>query len=103
MKTYLSFFIINIFFLFSCSEKENPLIPPTHSDFSIFLLQDSNITFQEAENQGLNNVKLKNVPWLSINDILMYDFSTHYIYLNKNKESLFEDMIDNNHIFEKTN
>lgn len=99
MKTYISFSIILLFIFTSCSKDDNPLSSQINSEFSIYLLKDQNITFQEAEESELNELVLNGAPWLNINDISMYDFSTHYIYLKTNKDKLFEGMMNDNHIF----
>jgi len=58
--------------------------------FSIYLLKDTNINAGQAGLIDLSELELKTEPWLSIEDIEFYDFSTHYIYLKEDKSSLFE-------------
>ena len=99
MDKNLNILIIILLFFTNCSKDYNPLSIQNNSNFSIYLLKDSNITFQEAEKSKLNDLILNDVPWLSINQISMYDFSTHNIYLKTSKDDLFEGMMNNNHIF----
>lgn len=98
MKRYL-IFIISLLLSLVCTNNKNPFSPSDSSIFSIFLLEDPNITFHQAEEQNLNRLEIQNEPWLSSNDISMYDFSTHFIYLKNDKESLFKDMVDDSYVF----
>jgi hypothetical protein len=95
MREYCSFFVVILFLFLSCSEDENPLIPPDDSDFSIFFLQDSNFTYLDVKNLDLDSLILGDTPWLNIDDVYMYDFSTHYIYLKGTKDRLFENLTTN--------
>jgi len=61
-----------------------------NDQFSIYLLKDENITSEQFQQLNLSELELKTEPWLSIEDIEFYDFSTHYIYLKEDKASLFE-------------
>lgn len=54
--------------------------------FSIYLLAEK---IENEPSYDLDKLKLQEKPWLSIEDIDYYDFSTHYIYLKADKTSLF--------------
>ncbi len=60
--------------------------------FSIYLLAE-NIEGELPDD--LDKLKLQEEPWLSIEDIDYYDYSTHYIYLKKDKASLFGEGLQN--------
>ena len=95
MKTYLIISLTLFVILSSCSLDDDPI----SDDFSIYLLKNSGTTFQEAEEIGLNEVKLGDEPWLELEDISLYDFSSHYISLKIDKESLFQGMLDEGDMF----
>lgn len=98
MKKYFGFIII-LLISSVCVRNKNPLSPSDTSIFSIFLLKDPNITYQQAEEQNLDQLEIQNEPWLSSDDISMYDFSTHFMYLKNDKDSLFKDMVDDLYVF----
>jgi hypothetical protein len=54
--------------------------------FSIYLLAEE---IEGEPPYDLDKLNLHDEPWLSIEDIDYYDFSTHYIYLKTDKASLF--------------
>ena len=98
MKKYLGFIIILLIFSV-CAKNKNPLSPSDISNFAIFLLKNPNITYQQVEEQNLDQLEIQTEPWLSSDDISMYDFSTHFIYLKNDKEPLFKDMVDDSYVF----
>jgi hypothetical protein len=65
--------------------------PPenNNSTFAIYFLKDTTLTFWGAVNKNLTLDDLADTPWLTQNDIEFYDWSSHCIYLKKNKEYLF--------------
>jgi len=64
-----------------------------HNDvFSIYLLAEN---LEGELPDDLDKLKLQEEPWLSIEDIDYYDYSTHYIYLKKDKASLFGEGLQN--------
>lgn len=81
--------------LSSCSLDDDPI----SDEFSIYLLQNPITNFQEAEEIGLNMVVFEDEAWLDIEDISLYDFSSHYISLKIDKESLFQGMLDEGDMF----
>jgi len=95
MKSYSSICLIVLTLLSSCSLDDDPI----NDEFSIYLLQNPSTNFQEAEEIGLNWVVLSDEAWLEIEDISLYDFSSHYISLKVDKESLFQGMLDEGHMF----
>ncbi len=95
MKTYSIISLTLFVFVSSCSLDDDPI----SDDYSIYLLENSSTTFQEAEEIGLNEVELGDEPWLDIEDIYLYDFSSHYISLKIDKEPLFEGMLDEGNMF----
>jgi hypothetical protein len=85
-------FILFVSFQLSCSK-----IDDNHDNseynFAIYLLEDPNIkindilTFElvNQDSQALAKTELQKNPWLTDNDIEIYDFSSHLLYLKKNK------------------
>jgi len=92
---YHSIFLSVLVLLSSCSQDDDPI----QGQFSIYLFQNSSTTFQEAEDMGLNSVVLEEQAWLEIEDIALYDFSTHFMSLKVDKEALFQGMLDEGHMF----
>ena len=89
LKSFVLFLVTG---LLCCIEIfcSNPLsLQSEYDQFSIYLLNGQNITTEKAEKYELSDLQLQAQPWLSINDIEFYDFSTHCIYLKEDISSLF--------------
>ena len=67
-------------------------------NFSIYFLENTNLSYHDVCDSDINNLELKNTAWLTSDDIALYDFSVHYIYLNSNKSDFFSDYLDNGKI-----
>ena len=84
---------IPLFFLF-CSHDQatNPYATPVNigSEFAIYFLQEGDVKIYDALNMVPTYFGLQNTPWLSGNDIEMYDWSSHCVYLKKDKSAFFE-------------
>ena len=78
--------------LLGCSKIDNNLEISNH-DFAIYLLKDPNLkisdilTFELVNQDSLSlaEIELQQYPWLTENDIQMYDFSSHLLYLKHSK------------------
>lgn len=57
--------------------------------FAIFLLKDTSITIKQLVNKNINDFEIANKPWLTSNEIEFYDWSSHCIYLKKDKNYFF--------------
>lgn len=88
MKPHTLLFII-IFFT-GCSD-DNPIIPPekNKNTFAIYFLKDTTLTIKDIVNTKLVNLVLADKPWLTHQDIDFYDWSSHCIYLKKDKSHFF--------------
>ena len=86
-----AFVFLFILSLFGGCSDENPVTPPAKKDYpyAIFFLKDTNLTFEEAANKNITLDDLADTPWLTQDDIQFYDWSSHCIYLKKNKDYLF--------------
>lgn len=83
--------ILSLTIIFGCSKNSDPVsVNNEESYFGIYFLKDTSITEQETAKMDINSLDLNNDPWLSHNDIEFYDFSTHCIYLKKDKSCFFE-------------
>jgi len=71
----------------------NPIIPPTTSNntFAIYFLKDTTLTIKDILSTNLEDLVLADKPWLSQDDIDFYDWSSHCIYLKKDKSYFFPD------------
>lgn len=58
--------------------------------FGIYLLKDPQLSLGDAERFELSQLELESEPWLSDVDISFYDYSTHCIYLKRDKNHLIE-------------
>lgn len=71
-----------------CQKDKNPF-RPIDPDFGIYLLKDKNIKIDQISNTNINHLELDPTPWLTSADIIFYDLSSHYFYLNANNNELF--------------
>lgn len=76
-----------LFGLTGCDTTE----PEGEADFALYFLADETLGAYEAGQQGIANLELEAEPWLSAEDIRLYDFSTHCIYLKTDKRDFFPD------------
>lgn len=88
MKKYLVFLLLPLL-LSDCTKNNNPVSPAT-SGIALYLLDDSSITIEQALKSDLNSLALQSQPWLSSEDISLYDFSTHFLYLKAQKSTYFD-------------
>lgn len=89
MKIHITIlFIIAVFM--QCSDKKNPVSGDQESGIAFYFLKDMNLSVQDVLQKNLNSLELKPTPWLTSEDILMYDFSTHLIYLKEDKEEYIQ-------------
>jgi hypothetical protein len=84
-------FILFIAICCSCSKNSDPFSENSKDSFyGIYFLQDTAITEQKIAEMDINTLVLDKNPWLTQKDIEFYDFSTHCIYLKKDKNYFFE-------------
>jgi len=79
-KIFWSFMIL---VMVSCSREKNPLSPAIESDFALYLLKDTSITVDQIEDKDIDELVLANQPLFSAEDMELYDYSLHLIYLKK--------------------
>lgn len=85
-------FLIMIISIYGCT-RNNPLVAPNNNtnNFAIYFLKDTTITIDKIINTNLNDLKLSDKPWLTQDDIEFYDWSSHCIYLKKDKSYFIPD------------
>lgn len=88
---YLILHILILLFLFGCVNFEDDA-----PSFAIYFLKDSTLTMKDREDKNIDELKLSNNAWLTQNDIEFYDWSSHCIYLKKDKTFLFPNWENNN-------
>jgi hypothetical protein len=84
-----------------CSKDDTLPIDTSH-DFAIYFLKDPNLKINDIltkaltdqDSTALDKVEIQNVPWLTNKDIDMYDFSSHLLYLKKDKSLIFPALIN---------
>ncbi|MBN1397894.1 MAG: hypothetical protein JXA06_07675 [Bacteroidetes bacterium] len=80
---------VAILFIAGCSgDSVDPTDIPK-SSFEIYLLADSNITAYQVSQTDIDQLILRNEPWLAGEDIEFYDYSSHCIYLKGDKNQFF--------------
>ena len=83
--------ILSLTIIFGCSKNSDPFsVNNEESYFGIYFLKDTTMTEQETTKMDINSLVLNDDPGLTHNDIEFYDFSTHCIYLKKDKSYFFE-------------
>jgi hypothetical protein len=60
---------------------------------NFFLLKDANLTFEDVLDEEPTSLELQEEPWISNDDLLMYDSSTHMVYLNRTTSDLLPDIM----------
>jgi hypothetical protein len=91
MKIYYFIFYLLLLFI-GC--QDNIINPTEDSTFGIYLLNDRTLNIQDIQNLSINELKLESKPWLASTDIDFYDYSSHCIYLKKDKSELFTKEVD---------
>jgi len=81
------FVFLGFILLFGCNDSINE--PTDDSTFGIYWLKDHNLSLQDIKDINISDLNLEETPWLKASDISFYDFSSHCIYLNKNKKEIF--------------
>jgi hypothetical protein len=82
--------IIVTVFLNSCNNGSR-LVEPGEGidDFGIYFLKDTTIKIDQLFYADLTSLELAATPWIGSKDIDFYDWSSHCIYLKKDKSYLF--------------
>ena len=85
-----AYILILIFFnmlFFSCERNKNQIYSYSENDlsFAIYFLLDDDLKMKDVYNKDLSDLILAPTPWLCAKDIRFYDWSSHCIYLKKNK------------------
>ena len=78
-----------------CS-KDDDLIVKSY-DFAIYLLQNPELKIDDIltkaladqDSAALSKIEIQNQPWLTNEDIVFYDFSSHLAYLKQDKSQFF--------------
>lgn len=92
---FFSLVCFSVILLFAgCNKDVNPLSARGENDFAIYLLQDQSLKFIDVKNKDISSLKLMSKPWLNSSDIEFYDFSSHCIYLKRDKTLLPQQAIN---------
>ena len=96
MRTNL-FALILLASVVGCSVNKNPLYPYGENDFAfaIYFLLDDDLKMKDVYDKDLKQLKLSPIPWLCDEDIRFYDWSSHCIYLKKDKTHFFPNWENN--------
>ena len=82
MKIYIILSIFSLLFFIGCTENNTV---ENDSYFAIYFLQDDTLKMEDVYNADLDDLQLLSEPWLNDKDIRFYDWSSHCIYLKKDK------------------
>lgn len=86
--------------IFSCSKNSDPVSPDkNNSFFGIYFLKDTTLTERDIEHVEIKDLVLNDDAWLTEEDIGFYDFSTHCIYLKRDKSCFFYNYVGNFFVF----
>ncbi len=89
MRHFIVFTVI--LFILGCATKSNPLTAEVpHGQFEIYLLKDSLLTGYQASQLDINQLVLRDSPWLTDKGLALYDFSSHSLYLKDGKSEYFD-------------
>lgn len=83
------FLVIVLIVLLSCNDNSVEPIAKNNHVFAIYYLKDTTLKAWDVWEKDLNSFFLEDKPWLTENDIDFYDWSSHCIYLKKNKSNFF--------------
>lgn len=86
-KIFFTISLTGIIYFMSCND--NPITPKYNKSFAIYFLKDSTIKIRNILDKDLSQLELADKPWLAQEDIEFYDWSSHCIYLKKDKSYLF--------------
>jgi hypothetical protein len=93
-KSSTAIFVIIISICASCSKVENELAPELDNhNFGIYFLDDYDLKIEDIlsaglvnqDKEALDNIEIHQLPWLTEDDIEMYDCSSHILYLKHNR------------------
>jgi len=85
------FLVLNIIIIINSCD-ENPIMEKDKSFFSIYFLKDDRLKMKDIYDKEISELELASSPWLSEEDIEFYDWSSHCIYLKKDKSCFFGDI-----------
>ena len=94
MKKILPILIALTLLTLSCENSQSS--SKKKDTFSIHLLADNTITIHNIMEINIDSLEIEADPWLDSEEIDFYDYSTHSIYLNGDKETYFSDDLDIN-------
>lgn len=79
-----------VLLVLGCSKDSNPVdSTKQRGSFEIYFLKDSSLTAYEASQVDINQLGLRDDPWLADGGIDFYDFSSHCLYLKQDKSKYF--------------
>jgi len=84
-KASFGLLILTVFCFTSCF---NPPVQEELVKIGFYFLNDSTLTNLDSLNGMIKDLELADEPWLSEADIEFYEWSGHYIYLNKKKSDI---------------
>ena len=86
MKKFYWLLAATALLLCFCKGNKNPVsFGYGQSDFAIYFLADEKLKMKDVYDKDLSELELALRPWLDANDIRFYDWSSHCIYLKKDK------------------
>jgi hypothetical protein len=72
-----------------CTDKGDPIRIKDSHDFGIYFLEDSTLKIGDILSKDLSEFRARATPWISVEDIDFYDWSSHCIYLKQDKSQFF--------------
>ncbi len=70
----------------------NPGEPPAEGnpDFALYLPPDTTTKIMDWFGMDLDSIEISETPWLSEDDLHLYDYSSHMMYLKGSREDFFD-------------
>jgi hypothetical protein len=92
MRKILAISVMVLLIAVQCSNDENSIEKP-EADFAIYLLKNQDLkigdiltkALADQDSIELSKIEIQDCPWLTDDDIVFYDFSSHIAYLKQEK------------------
>ena len=95
--------LIALFLFLACSRDIQPLNPGDGDAFGFYFLADTTITLYSLSDCSEEKLQISSTPWLTANDINIYNYSTHTIQLKKRLSDLFPEFDTSTDLMQKWN
>lgn len=85
-----NFVFLLILLTFACGNSRNPVDPEGNAKLGFYFLENDTLSGIDISEMPIKDLSLKKESWLSAEDMVRYDFSSHLIYLNRDKYEIYK-------------